>query len=616
MSIKFVQSSDNKYVWFYLTEDDFTTDITKWLNYTELPKQIASQQILDIPDNLLITSIDDFNSGTIEEDGTITASNNNIYSDPIFLGKSDIMVYKGGIYNKPILSKTNAEGTTYSPIVIGYDTQTKERTYVAPVDIYVSVCTNKFYFKEISVTRASRTLEQIKTQINEGIFTPAEDFVFSTANLTNYANYKIYIKHSFVINSSFTFPDNVTLIFENGGKLVSGKEDKNLGMIANRLHISGKNLTIIADSNADGIVEGLIFSKGTLSNKEVYLSWFGNIEDIVFNESFEFTADDREKGTINQLVLANASYATQDTIIYINRNLGVCKLRGGYYTICNGHTFKNIGECKIFGVSETQSTLGLSRFKELDGLIFANVKIGIANDDGFYGSDSVNVTPIPFIIKNCKFLGSKHNSVCSINISDDAGSTINDYKTYCKNLQGSIICDNYFINGGGGDWRYGQSIGGNFALGTGGDAIFINTADGWVIERNTILGNYCFGIRSYSAENCIIKDNIINGIRIVGYGYQRGLVDGVTEGLIRCKEFDMIGAIKNYNPAQYQRPFARFRNNIISNNIVSNIMDEGICFESYINLCIYVGTCTASEIEEKEYKGNIHLNTAIKPSVP
>ena len=93
VSIRFVQSSDNKYVQYRLTANEFTTDVTKWQNMDLKPLQTATEGLIEnenyyVESDVQAESIGTYN-GYINDDGSLTAYNGDTQRIYIF-GENDV----------------------------------------------------------------------------------------------------------------------------------------------------------------------------------------------------------------------------------------------------------------------------------------------------------------------------------------------------------------------------------------------------------------------------------------------------------------------------------------------------------------------------------------------
>jgi hypothetical protein len=151
MSVKFVQSSDNNYVKFFCTADEFTTDVTKWQGVDDKPTHgsdnlVKSGGVAATIEGELETLTPTYANGQyISARGNIGSYSNGRISSPIALNKGDkVFITVTANSNVAIVSKTTPQGGagTYTPVVIGTGSDSsvyvQDASYTADEDCYIA----------------------------------------------------------------------------------------------------------------------------------------------------------------------------------------------------------------------------------------------------------------------------------------------------------------------------------------------------------------------------------------------------------------------------------------------------------------------------------------------
>lgn len=112
---------------------------------------------------------ENYNSGYISPNGRVTSSSSYKYSNPIFLSSQEKIEIEAYCNNAALLSKTDQNGTYYTPIFIPNTDELQKYTYIASEDEYVCVSWKtsvsiKIYY---SSGTGKNIIEQINDKLNE-----------------------------------------------------------------------------------------------------------------------------------------------------------------------------------------------------------------------------------------------------------------------------------------------------------------------------------------------------------------------------------------------------------------------------------------------------------------
>ena len=187
MSVKFVQSSDNKYVQFRCMAQNFTTDVTQWQGVDGEPID-GSHNLIEsgVIDNYLakkiVADVDTptYTVGTVSSNGTINSSTTSYgYIAPIELKPYEtIYLNKGKDFylgsNVAVVYLCDSGGTFSSAIIIGNST-TKKLSYTntSSTSVYIGICGYKiqlvYYIKHNTIAAAEEKVSELDKLIVNGV---------------------------------------------------------------------------------------------------------------------------------------------------------------------------------------------------------------------------------------------------------------------------------------------------------------------------------------------------------------------------------------------------------------------------------------------------------------
>lgn len=144
MSIRFVQSTDNKYVQYrYIGTDTTPAFFANVANWQDNDLNKIEQELGEIDGSEKLYDANFVVGHYIEQDCTIQASSNWGITTPILLHKGQIVKVKSESVNFCIIAETDSNGSSYSPLVVVENNEPlglKEKEYTAQADIYVALC--------------------------------------------------------------------------------------------------------------------------------------------------------------------------------------------------------------------------------------------------------------------------------------------------------------------------------------------------------------------------------------------------------------------------------------------------------------------------------------------
>ena len=255
MSLRFVQSSDNKYVQYRLMSNAFSTTVSNWQGVDDEPtagsdnlvKSGAVEKYLAKDKNVVYNP--EGTSGGITVNGEIVASDSYIIVRPILLKSGETIslnkgenVYLG--YRVAVVFKTDSNGNWQETLIAGSSVTTKVSfTNTTNADIYIGTCTytdQRSYAIQTLVEAASKQsiadflaihgnpLNQEDALSVLGRINAASVFNYGYATISNNADVaaKTITKQGFQLTTNMMFivrcytkntADNVTLNINNTG---------------------------------------------------------------------------------------------------------------------------------------------------------------------------------------------------------------------------------------------------------------------------------------------------------------------------------------------------------------------------------------------------------------
>lgn len=181
MSIRFIQSSDNKYVQFFCKAQSFTTNTSEW-EKINLGKELVSLSqelnlIIDgesIIDKDIIWSNGYINGST----GVITDSQTSQFSQPILLKAGERVSYKTDTtFSKAVVQVADSTpvqvGDTLSGnVIINYGSANTLAEYIAEEDIYIVITckktSNEIYFTKFNQESVNKRISDLEKELHVG----------------------------------------------------------------------------------------------------------------------------------------------------------------------------------------------------------------------------------------------------------------------------------------------------------------------------------------------------------------------------------------------------------------------------------------------------------------
>lgn len=169
MSVKFVRTYDNKYVKFFCTADEFTTDVDKWQGVDDEPTAgsdnlVKSGGVAKISQNTLVTNLENKAVGITYTTGkninlhgvVIDVSDHYVMSSPVQISKGDVLAIKviraTLISQNTAIFETDSQGSSYTPLVIKELTEDRTQiSFVAGKDMYVAFNSRTDYDVNVSI---------------------------------------------------------------------------------------------------------------------------------------------------------------------------------------------------------------------------------------------------------------------------------------------------------------------------------------------------------------------------------------------------------------------------------------------------------------------------------
>lgn len=197
--------------------------------------KLASALLSDLSPVLGAIPIHTLTSGKyVSSTGAITTSQYYSMTSPIAIEKGDIVVLEGKGYSSSVamISLTDAEGTSYTPVVLSYDSNVHTFTYVAQADGYYACSFNSYSASYTLIQYDKDSIQGVANRFNPvdnlnvpGFCTDAGYSVLTdkaNANMSDAGHYiqvdgSYQASGSFKLSASISLPASSTIQFSAKG---------------------------------------------------------------------------------------------------------------------------------------------------------------------------------------------------------------------------------------------------------------------------------------------------------------------------------------------------------------------------------------------------------------
>lgn len=311
----------------------------------------------------------------ITKQGSLAALNGYAYTKPIRLDKFDeLIVTAKGTSNVAIISTTDENGSSYTPVAVAPDSNVNTYNYSAKENCYISICYSKAYKNEFIKVKANKNIREY-LPVLEGALR-SETIQFKGLITTVEAPYDDFD----------TIPNNTILAFANVSN-VANTPDGNIG--------SGTVLTIACTNTAVNTkAQIFITNKNSLWYRikwsNAWTKWNNalRLEDVLtyLKEQIQQSSVSADFSMFERFGVIGDSYSSGE--IYIN---GVPT---DYYNLSWGQTLARMCGSKCINFSQgglstetwLSSDLGLKKLLEEDAQQLYILALGI-NDYSKRGSE-------------------------------------------------------------------------------------------------------------------------------------------------------------------------------------------------------------------------------------